>query len=137
MSKSLEIASDIVAGKKLIEVQKEKIKKLHQELVQAIHQEYPIISLVGSPMVYTRASWGRIEEAHETLTAEYAERYGAFEPKGIFDGETLNKEHDTETFFGNDLYVVYVVSDYMDTSDEFDKEVFELLAISIGDKSKI
>lgn len=62
MSKSLEIASDIVAGKKLIEAQKEKIKKLHQELVQSIHQEYPIISLVGSPMVYTRASWGRIEE---------------------------------------------------------------------------
>lgn len=137
MSKALEIASDIITGKNLIEIQKEKIKNLHQELVQAIHQEYPIMSLVGSPMVYTRASWGRIEDAHETLTAELAERYSTFEPKGIFDGKTLNKEHDTETFFGNDLYVVYVVYDYMDTSDEIDKEVFELLAISIGDKSKI
>lgn len=98
----------IQAEQKALEIQ---ALKIHLQL--QIAEKYPLKSLIGNQMIYHISEWGfeKIQEGHRIFSQDFFEHItnekNIIKPSRLVDGETLNKEFDTQHFSESHDYVIY------------------------------
>lgn len=98
----------IQAEQKALEIQ---ALKTHLQL--EIAKNYPLKSLIGHQMIYHISEWGfeKIQEGHQIFSQDFFEHMtnekNIIKPSRLVDGETLNKEFDTQHFSESHDYVIY------------------------------
>lgn len=98
----------IQAEQKTLEIQ---ALKTHLQIEIAAH--YPLEDLIGHQMIHHVSEWGfeKIQEGHQIFSQDFFEQMthkkNVCRPSRLVDGETLNKEFDTQHFSESHDYVIY------------------------------
>lgn len=92
-------------------------RKSMMELQEAYQEElardYPLDSLIGKSVYYSRAKWGDFDEhyKHFVLDAENSHAYSYLKAHLIISGDEANRQFDTFRFHGQKEYLLYVLYD--------------------------